>query len=187
MGPEHGAEAIGDLAERGVRHDGPHDRRHQVVPAPRRALDRVERVLRGRMVPAFPECGQFRLLRLLEARIDLQDRNVTPLTPLSVGGISIDADDDLVAALQRLLVAIGRLLDLALLVAGVDRPDRTAPLVDLAQIIEDARLDLRGESFEPVGTAERVDGPLARINASMPARAIFSIKVSTPAFLGFDE
>ena len=67
----------------------------------------------------------------------------------SVGGVrdllvaeGVDADDDLVAGLDRPLDPVGRLLDLALLEAALDRGERAAQRVDLVEEATGARLQL---------------------------------------------
>src|SRR3954454_378228 len=70
--------------------------------------------------------------------------------------VLVDADHDVLAGAVALLVAPGRLLDLALDERdGVDRP---AELVDLADELRGPRLDVLGERLDEVGARERVDG-----------------------------
>ena len=69
------------------------------------------------------QCRDGRLLRLLEA---------------------IDADDDLLLLVQFALVAVGRLLDLALDVALLDGAHAAAERVDLGDVILRLRLQRVG-------------------------------------------
>ena len=69
---------------------------------------------------------------------------------------AVDADDDLLARLDRPLDAVGRLLDLALLEAAVDGGERAAHRVDLVEVGPGRRLELVGQALDVVRAGERI-------------------------------
>ena len=72
--------------------------------------------------------------------------------------VVVDADHDPLAAVDLALELVGRVGDLALREAALDRLDHAAELVDLAEVLVRARLQLVGQRLDEVGAAERVDG-----------------------------
>ena len=68
----------------------------------------------------------------------------------------VDPDDDLVARLDRPLDAVGRLLDLALLEAALDRRERAAHRLDLVEVRPGGGLELVGQALDVVGARQRV-------------------------------
>ena len=70
--------------------------------------------------------------------------------------VLVDADDHLVLALDRLLEAEGRLLDLALRVAALDRRDHAAHRVDAPEVLERLGLELVRQLLDEPRAAERV-------------------------------
>ena len=75
---------------------------------------------------------------------------------LAVVGEGVDADDRALARLDLARPGVGRSLDLGLDEAGLDRRDRAAELVDPADQLERAPLELVGQRLDEVGAAERV-------------------------------
>src|SRR4051794_28651079 len=72
--------------------------------------------------------------------------------------IAIDTDDDLLAVLDFALGTVGRLLDLALLEAAVDGPDRATHRVDLREIVVRRVLELVGEALHVIAAGEGIRG-----------------------------
>ena len=72
-----------------------------------------------------------------------------------VGGEAVDADDDALAAVDLLLRAIRRLLDLALDQALLDGGQRSAGRIDPLEQRHGARFDLVGQRLDRVGAGER--------------------------------
>ena len=63
---------------------------------------------------------------------------------------AVDADDDPLAGLDLALDPVRGLLDLALLVAGLDRRERAAHRVDLVEVLVRGRLELVGQRLDEV-------------------------------------
>ena len=75
-----------------------------------------------------------------------------------VVGEAVDADDDLVAAVDGPLDPVRRFLDLALLEASLDRRERAAHRLDLVEVGPGCRLELVREALDVVGAGQRVGG-----------------------------
>ena len=100
----------------------------------------------------------------------------------------VDADDDLVARLDRLLEPIRRLGDLLLRIP-LDRFDHSAHAVDDLEIVLRTPLHVEGQPLEEVGAAERVNhvgdtafmgDDLRRVrSASVAASAVGSASASS--------
>ena len=69
------------------------------------------------------------------------------MTPTTIFSLRVDGA----------LVGVGRVHDLPLREAGLDRLDHAAELVDPAEVVEAAALHLRRQVLDEVGAAERVD------------------------------
>jgi len=89
------------------------------------------------------------------------DRGIEPMQ-LDVLGLvgrkPVDADDHAVARLDLALPAKGRLLDLLLDPAGLDRGNRPAEVVDPLDQLGRPLLELVGEGLDVPGAAERIRG-----------------------------
>src|SRR5262245_18637586 len=122
---EYRAEARPDLPKGHVRPHGLEEPRDEVPGPARRRLDGVERPRRPVLVPAPPEVAQPLGLASLDAGVGLEEGGRRG----RVGHELVDADNEAVAALHLLLVAVRRVLDL--LLHERDRRDRAAQPVDL--------------------------------------------------------
>src|SRR5207245_8319148 len=130
VGAEDGAQPVGDLAQGGAGLDRLQDVRQQVLAAARRAFDGRERRLdRGPLAPLL-ERQETGPLLLLQAGIDLLDRHGWRRAFPSLVLEAVDADDHARPGVDLPLVPERGLLDLLLLEAGLDRPDRAADGVD---------------------------------------------------------
>ena len=108
---------VRDLADGRAGLDGRDDRRHEIAAVARRGGHAVEP-----RVHASPSREARRRERAPPAAARSPDRSGTPRSPcLVVGREPVHADDDRFAAVDRLLRAIRRLLNLALNESGLDR------------------------------------------------------------------
>src|SRR6185295_17850703 len=89
-------------------------------------------------------------LPALGLRVDLLQLNGSGLVCL----IAVDADDDLIAAIDRLLSLIRGVLNLPLNPAGFDGCERAAQGVDLCDERARVGLDLVGPFFDGPGAAQ---------------------------------
>jgi hypothetical protein len=162
------AQDAADLAERRLRAHGVQHRLDHVGAGAGGGHHGVERATHRRVVAGGLALAEQADLLALHLVADPQDLQVTGDGP----GVHVDADDPLVALLQGLLVAEGRLGDLAgepaVLDAaqdpGGDRSDGVppvgvgpqAPLPDLLEDLLGVGLDPVGELLDVPGTAQRV-------------------------------
>ena len=86
--------------------------------------------------------------------VDLQDIYCRQLL---VHRVFVYADDRLLAAFDRFLVLICRLLDLTLREPGLDRFDHPAKAVDLIKVLKTAVDHFLGERLDVITAAERID------------------------------
>ena len=151
---EHAAKRVGDLAKRRARQDRRDNRGHQIRSVPGRVLDPGHRRLPGRRVPGPAQLPHRVRLTALALRVDPEQRDPVRL----VGLISIDADDDPLTALDRLLIAVGRFLDLPLDTARLDGRQGPARPVDFVNQRPGVALDLVGPALDFPGSARRIGG-----------------------------
>src|SRR5216683_2957664 len=150
---EHAAYRVGDFAERRVGAHRVDNRRHQVGAVARDFLDACERLLRGLGVAPGADAGEPLLLLPLDCGVYLQDVAGQGVAR----GEFVDADDDAILGLDFALVNEGRVLDLALHIAALDRGHRAAEVVDLFEVLARLLFEFAGERFDVPGAAERVD------------------------------
>src|SRR5204862_3738294 len=115
-----GAEPVRDLADRRVGLDRLDERRQQVVRAPRGVLEPSNGGLPRRGIalrPDPPDTGDLAALGLGVDALDRRGRDLLVAEP-------VDPDDDLLARVDRALLEVCRLLDRALLEAGLERAQR---------------------------------------------------------------
>src|SRR5439155_12265254 len=124
MDPERRPEPIADLTDRGMCLDRGDHRRQEIVGLAGGGFDPIEGRPPGDRVALGAHATHPLDLAALSPGIDLLERRLRLVRP--VVAIAIDADHDQVASLDRLLDAIGRLLDLALLEPALDRRERAA-------------------------------------------------------------
>ena len=77
-------------------------------------------------------------------------------SPSVAKGELVEPDDDPLVVVDRLGVLVGRLIDLALLEAGLDALDGSAHLVDAIEVLPRQTLDLVGQRLDEVRTGQRV-------------------------------
>src|SRR3970040_1521471 len=119
---------VADLAERDLRADGVEDERHEVVPAGRGPVHGLERRRRGPGVATAPEAVQALDPRRAHGGIDPEEAAGRRL----VHDELVDAHDDARLRLDVLLVAVRRLLYLAL--HETDGAHGPAEAVDLGDV-----------------------------------------------------
>src|ERR1035437_1086694 len=151
LAPDH-AQAVADLTDRGVGPDSLDDGRHQVLLASCTCFEPVHGRLPGRGVAIGPDLLYALALAALPFRIDLLERRSRGL----LVAVFVDADDDLGSVFHRSLDLIRRFLDLALLVAGLDRRERTAQGFDFFEVVVRGRLQLISEGLDVVAAGQRV-------------------------------
>src|SRR5207237_1111655 len=115
---EGGPEAVADLADRRMGLDGVDHRAEDVLLAAGRLLESVQRGAPGGSVTLRSNPPDALDLAALPFRVDSLERR-TRLAGFVVPK-AVDSDDDEVAPLDRLLNAIGGLLDLTLLEPALD-------------------------------------------------------------------
>ena len=93
-------------------------------------------------------------LAWLDGGVDLQRVDACPL----IGDEAVHPDDDLLAAVDRLLRLVGGILNLALDGSRFDGAQDSALRVDFLDQIERVPLDVVGEPLDGVGACHRVDG-----------------------------
>src|SRR5829696_6555972 len=111
------AQRVTDFAERGVGADGVDGRGHRVVARARGLLQLFERVRDGAVVAPRLRALQAFDLVVAHPLVDDEDGD---FRLLALHRVLVDADDGLVAALDGLLVLVGRFLNLALREALLD-------------------------------------------------------------------
>src|SRR5579884_3084957 len=150
----HAHHRVDDLAFGGDRLDAIDQVRHDVGFAGARALERGKRRFYRGGVAALAHALHRARLAALDLHADLQQvGRLDFVRPLE----RVDADDHALARLDRALVAVRRVGDLALRVAGLDRLDHPAELRDVREVLLDLALHLVGERLDKVRAAERVD------------------------------
>src|SRR3954449_11320340 len=127
------AHRAADLADRGFGGEGGADRVEQVAVAAGYVAQGLELGLDGRLVAGLLEGLEPGQLALLCLGVDAEDVDVVDL----VGDVLVDADDGVLSRLVALVVAVRRLLDLAL--HELQRLDRAAHLLDLLDQLPGAR------------------------------------------------
>ena len=152
---EHRAERVCDLAQRGVGLRAIKDCGHGVRAGSAGCLgEAAEGGLDGVGV-AFAsdpvEAIELALRRVRGNRLELD-------APLRVRLERVHADDDALAALHELEMAVRRILDLAALETCFDRRDGAAQLIDSAEVRVGGGLDRIGQALDVVGAGEGVDG-----------------------------
>src|ERR1700712_2974185 len=147
--PEDVLHRAADLAERRAVAQRLLDGRQDVVGAAGRGAQLLEALLDERLVAVLLERLEARDLRVLALGVDAQEVRDLDLVLF----VLVDADDDVLAEAVALLVAPGRLVDLA--GDELDRVDRAAELVDLGDQLQRTGLDLRGQRLDEVGPRER--------------------------------
>ena len=130
------------------------DERHEVRVALRAFAHRVEGGLDSDVVAFFFHFAKFPDLVLTDARVDLEE---LALGHVFVDVELVDADDDAVAGLYRLLVVVGGVLDVLLRIALFDCGHHSAEVVDFLDVGERAFFDFLREGFDRVASRERVD------------------------------
>jgi hypothetical protein len=133
------AQPVADLTDRGVGLDRLDHRRQQVLLAASALLEPVHCRFPDRRVALGPHLSLTRATwrRSPSGSIFCRDG----VDGLLVAEL-VDADDDLRAALDRSLDLVGRFLDLALLVAGLDRGQGSAQRLDLGEVVVGGGLEL---------------------------------------------
>ena len=159
VGPENTPEHIADLAEGRAGVDRVDEARHEILRPLGGPPDVVERRLCASAVAASAESLRPRDLIALDGGIDALDRDARPVARFVE---LVDADDDLVAALDRLLRAVGRVADLVLHPAALDRRDRAALRVDLGDQLARALRERVGERLDVVRARQRIDPAIER-------------------------
>ena len=143
-----GSEAVADLAQRRVGLHGLDHRRQDVLAAAGGRLEPGQRSVPGHGIAVGADPAQALDLAPLAVRVDVLGRR---RFGRRVVDEPVEPDHDLLAGLDRPLDDVGRLLDLALLEAGLDRLERSAQGVDLGQELPGRRLDLVGQGFDVPG------------------------------------
>ena len=142
-----------DLTERDVAFHGLDEERHQVFCALRRALDPLQRSVDFRLVAVGAQ-GTSALAVARRSR----GRGAGRAAPAVVVEEVVDADDDLALLLDGPLHAVGTLVDLALLEAGLDAGQCPAHVVDAVDVGLRLLLDPVRELLDVRRAGERVDG-----------------------------
>src|SRR5262249_49655694 len=147
------AERVAHLADRRIRADGVQDEGHQVRRPARRLAQRIERAPDLIAVARLPELAELRELFIGRRFVDVQnlDRRLVLLHEV------VDADDDLLAALHRLLKPVCALRDLLLRITALDRLDHAAHPVDLVEVGQRAVLHVLRQLLDEVRAAQRID------------------------------
>src|SRR5262245_59204017 len=149
----HLAERIAHLADGRIGADAIEQRIHRVGVRTGRTAERVERARDRVVVARAPQRLETRELRFGGRLVDVENR----VRRLVVLDVVVDADDDLLPPLDRLLELVRRLGDLALREALLDGLDHPAHPVDDVEVVVRAALHVEGEPLEEVRPAERVD------------------------------
>src|SRR5262249_37082798 len=105
-------------------------------------------------VPLRPDARGSLELAALDLRIEVMDLDLLALVLLE----TVDADDDTLAALDLLGVAVGGFLDLALDESGLHGGNGAAELLDPVDQPQRARLERVGQLLEEERAPERVGG-----------------------------
>src|SRR5688572_7111057 len=148
----HVPQRIAHLADGRV---GPHaveERLHGIAGADRGVPQRVERAAHGIGVPGLAQRFEPLELDVPRALVDVQNR----VWRLVVLHEVVDSDDDLVAALDRLLESVRRLGDLALRKALLDSLDHPAHPVDGVEIALRPLFHVEGEPLDQIRAAQRI-------------------------------
>ncbi len=140
LAPGH-AQPVGDLTDRRVGADRGQDRGHEVAVRAGHPLQLVHRGRPGRLGALTPDLPNPLDLASLAVGVDLLGGRRADFVVAEL----VDAHDDLVARVDRPLDPVGRLLDLALLEAALDRGERAAELLDLVEIGPRGSFELVGE------------------------------------------
>ncbi len=143
-----------DLTDGGAGAQGLLERIEDVVRPLRGGFDRVQAAGHLGVVAVGSQCGQPGGLVGLDRRVHPQRL----VAVLLLGPEPVDADHGPRAVLDALQDRVRRVLDLALLVALLDRGDRSPALFDLFHQFTGGVLDLVGQRLDRVGAGERVDG-----------------------------
>ena len=121
---------------------------------PRAASSSLRSVTSTRVVVATrTKRAQALDLRMLDRRVNAQQRDRFLFFALK----TVDADDRLLVSLDRSLIFVSGLLNLALNIARLNRPQHAAHRVDLFNIICGATLYLVRQMLDRVGARERVN------------------------------
>ena len=132
------AEHLADLADRAAGAQRLPHRREQVLVGAGHTPHLGQRRLRGRGVPLGPDACRPLELAPLDLGVEAVELDLLLLVLHEL----VHADDDPLALLDLLRVAVGRLLDLRLDEALLDRGDRAAALLDPVDQLERPRLEL---------------------------------------------
>src|SRR5262245_52596520 len=116
---EHFPHDVRDLPDRRVRLHRIDERRHDVLPFGAGLAEGAEGRGDGLAVPRPPELGDGLLLLALDRVVDVEDLERVLFLVHEV----VDADDDLLAGVERPLVGVRRVHDLLLREAGLDGLD----------------------------------------------------------------
>src|SRR5262245_55841574 len=148
------SEHVADLADGAAGAEGIPHRREEILRTAGHPADLGERVLGCGCVAPGPDARRPLELAPLDLRIE-----VVKLDLLALGLLeAVDADDDPLAALDLLRVAVRGLLDLALDEPGLDGGDRAAELLHPIDQLQRPRLELSGQLLDVERAAERVGG-----------------------------
>src|SRR5690348_1023035 len=133
---EDAAQRVADLAERGEGLDGGEDARQQVLRAAGGVFEGGEGGSDSGVVAAGAQLRQLCRLAPAHFGVHTQDRRMHLFLALE----AVDADDDAPLLVQRALVLVGRLFDLALDVALLDGAHAAAQLINLGDVVPRAPL-----------------------------------------------
>src|SRR5437868_12994634 len=145
-------QGLADLAHSAVHAQRLAHRRQEIRLAARGVANGVERPRGLGRVPLCPDAGRPLELAPLRLRIEPVQLDGFRLVLLE----AVDADDHAFAALDRSLPLEGRLFDLRLDEAPLDRLDGATQLVDARDQVRRARLEVVRQGLDEVRAAERV-------------------------------
>ena len=155
MAGEHRFERVGNLADRGARPRRLDRQCQQIaVAAPRRFGQRRQRLSAALGVAAAPNLVEPRdLRRAHRGVVDIEQVDLGRLARL----VFVDADDRLLAAVDRRLAARRGFLDAQFRHAGLDRLGHAAHRLDLVDQRRRRLGQRMGQAFEVIAAAERID------------------------------
>src|SRR5438132_9206140 len=150
---EDAAEDPADLADRDVVLYAFNEYGHQVGLGAGGVFEQLEQAFGFRIVPLGADAVEALDLAAHHLLAHAQDFRVL----LSVAAELVHADDGAMAVVDGHLVAVGRFLELALLIAHFDGPKRAPDVLDAVEVPRRLFFDVVGQLLDVVGASEGVD------------------------------
>ena len=154
MGTPELAQRTAELADRRAGGERVPQRREEILVRLRDPANLRDRRLDGRRVARCADGLRALALGALDRRVEPMELDALGL----VGDEAVDADDHALAALDGTLPGEGRLLDLLLHPACLDRRDGAAELVDPLDELRRLRFQFVGQRLDEPRAAERIGG-----------------------------